>query len=170
MKKLADINGEKYERRKKRRRIFAYILVSAAVIYVVFFLLSLIIVNGYDSVKYRSGGWMVTEIITIDLKNGSGHISYHSAISEGQDFETDITVSENNLRELKMKMAFALVPFWFPEYINPTIMDGDMWGFYFYRGDSEKSVDGSNAYPFGYSMITRTLYELENEAAQNLQE
>lgn len=124
------------ERRKKRRRIFAYILVSAAVLYVVLFLLSLIIVNGYDSIEYRSGGWIVTEIITIDLKNGSGHISYHSAISGDQDFETDITVSENNLRELKIKMAFALVPFWFPEYVNPTIMDGDMWGFYFYRGDN----------------------------------
>ncbi|MDE7303869.1 MAG: hypothetical protein K2N60_11185 [Oscillospiraceae bacterium] len=163
------VNAAVKERRKKRRRIFAYILVSAASLYVVLFLLSLIIVNGYDSVKYRSGGWMVTEITTIDLKNGSGHISYHSDISEGRDFETDITVSENDLRELKIKMAFALVPFWSSEYVNPMIMDGDMWGFHFYRGDSEKSVYGSNAYPFGYGMITRLLYELENEAAQNLQ-
>lgn len=156
----------KAERRKKRRRIFAYILASAAVLYIVFFLLSLIIVNGYDFLKYRSGGWIVTEVTTIDLKSGSGHITSQSGAFEDRNFEADITVSEKDLRRLKMKMAVYLVPFWFPEYSNPAIMDGDMWEFCFYSGGKEKSVDGYNAYPLGYGSITRLLYELEDEAVR----
>lgn len=46
------------------------------------------------------------------------------------------------------------------------IMDGDMWGFSFYSGGSEKSVKGYNAYPIGYRSITRLLYGLEDEAVR----
>lgn len=151
---------------KKFLRVFEYILASAAVLYIVFFLISLIIVNGYDSLKYRSGGWIVTEITTIDLKSGSWHITSQSEAFENRNFEADMTVSENDLRRLKMKMAVYLVPFWLPEYSNPMIMDGDMWGFSFYSGGSEKSVKGYNAYPIGYRSITRLLYGLEDEAVR----
>lgn len=158
------------ERRKKFRRIFAYILVSAAGLYAVFFLLSVIIVNGYDSVDYQSGGFgIVMDQVTVDMKSGDGHITCRSSNDE-ITLDTDITVSEKDLRELKLKMAFSLAPFWFPRYVDPMILDGNQWRFYFYSGDSQKYVYGSNAEPFGLSGIEKLFYELEYEAMQNLQE
>lgn len=162
-------NDKAVGKRSKKRRIFAYILVGAAAVYILLFLLSLIIVNGYDSVEYQSGGFgIIMDHVTIDLKNGSGHITCRNSSAE-ITLDTDITVSENDLQELKLKMAVSLAPFWFSEYVDPMILDGKQWNFYFYRGDSQKRVYGSNAEPFGFRGIESLLYELEYEAAQNLQ-
>lgn len=170
---MENTTGNKRKLAKKLFRIFAYILVPAADIYMIMFSVSLIIVNDYDLIEYRSGGFgRVNDSITIDLQSGSGHITYSPGMSFDVILDTDIDVSLETLDKLKLRMAFSLAPFWSSEYVDPNIMDGTQWHFYFYRGDdrdSPKRVYGSNAYPIGFSGITRLLYDLSDQALQDSQ-
>ncbi|MDE6600020.1 MAG: hypothetical protein K2K34_08100 [Oscillospiraceae bacterium] len=158
---------------KKLFRVLAYILVLAADIYLLMFSVSLIIVNDYDLIEYRSGGFgRIINSVTIDLQSGSGHIKYRPFMSDEIILDTDIDVSLETLDKLKLRMAFSLAPFWSSEYVNPNIMDGTQWHFYFYRGDdqdSPKRVYGSNAYPIGFSGIKSLLHDLRDQALQDSQ-
>lgn len=155
---------------KKILRVFAYILVLAADAYILMFSFSLIIVNGYDAIGYRSSGFGRTvDSVTVDMKSGSGHIAYYPDMSFEAILDTDINVDWEMIRNLKLKMAFSLAPFWFSKYVNPYIMDGVQWKFYFYRGDSQdsvKSVYGSNAYPVGFGGIKKLLCDLKYQELQ----
>ena len=73
---------------------------------------------------------------------------------------TEGRFSEARQLRLRIACAFALVPLWKDQYINPNVYDGGQWRMTIVYEDREQSICGSNAHPPLYWLAAREIRSL----------